>query len=179
MTVLLLACPAGAALRVGAPSAPRPFRLLDASADRRSRAEAGGSGVSAEIQDLITKSGADVAVAFRTLDGRDELFIQPDVAYHAASTMKLPVLIELFRQARAGGLALGDQIPVVNQFHSIVDGSPFTLDTGDDSDAEVYKDRRDHEDSARRGDRVRRASVRAGRPRPRLAGCEAGIGPRS
>jgi beta-lactamase class A len=95
-------------------------------------------GASAEIQALIKKSGADVAVAFRTLDGRDEFFIQPDVAFHAASTMKVPVLIELFRQARAGLLSLDDEIAVVNQFHSIVDGSPFTLDMGDDSDAAVY-----------------------------------------
>jgi beta-lactamase class A len=95
--------------------------------------------VTVEIQRLITASGADVAVAFRTLDGRDELLIQPDVAFHAASTMKVPVLIELFRQARAGLLSLDDRIPVVNEFHSIVDGSVFTLDTGDDSDAEIYK----------------------------------------
>jgi beta-lactamase class A len=93
----------------------------------------------AEIETLIRKSGADVAVAFRTLDGRDSLLIQPDVEYHAASTMKVPVLIELFRQARAGALSLDDQILVVNEFHSIVDGSPFKLAVGEDSDGEVYK----------------------------------------
>src|SRR3954467_3724068 len=98
-----------------------------------------GPGVLVEITRLIKASGADVAVAFRTLDGRDELLIQPDVPFHAASTMKVPVLIELFRQARGGALSLDDRIPIVNQFHSIVDGSLFTLDTGDDSDAEVYK----------------------------------------
>jgi beta-lactamase class A len=92
-----------------------------------------------KIDALIKASGADVAVAFRTLDGRDELLIQPDVDYHAASTMKVPVMIELFRQARAGTLRLDDQIPVRNEFHSIVDGSSFTLDAGDDSDPEVYK----------------------------------------
>ena len=97
-----------------------------------------GPGISAEIQALIEKSGADVAVAFRTLDRRDELFIQPDAAFHAASTMKVPVLIELFRQAKAGRLSLDDQIAVVNQFHSIVDGSAFALDTGEDSDTAVY-----------------------------------------
>lgn len=123
VTLILLAGPKGLVA-----SRPGPF----------------GSGVSLDdvrsgIQELIKKGGADVAVAFRTLDGRDELFIQPDVEYHAASTMKVPVLIELFRQARAGILALDDQIPVVNEFHSIVDGSPFKLDTGDESDAEVYK----------------------------------------
>jgi beta-lactamase class A len=93
--------------------------------------------VTIDIQRLIAASGADVAVAFRTLDGREELLIQPDLPFHAASTMKVPVLIELFRQARAGTLSLDDRIPVVNQFHSIVDGSPFTLDTSDGSDAEV------------------------------------------
>src|SRR6185436_659211 len=94
---------------------------------------------SSEIAALIRTSGADVAVAYRMLDGGDELFVQPDVEYHAASTMKVPVLIELFRQARAGTISLDDQIPVVNQFHSIVDGSPFALDVSDDSDAAVYK----------------------------------------
>jgi beta-lactamase class A len=67
------------------------------------------------------------------------MLIQPDVEYHAASTMKVPVLIELFRQARAGRLALDDEIPVVNEFHSIVDGSPFKLDTSDASDAAVAR----------------------------------------
>ena len=47
-------------------------------------------------------------------------------------------LIELFRQARTGQLSLDDQIPIVNQFHSIVDGSSFALDTGQDSDTAVY-----------------------------------------
>jgi beta-lactamase class A len=84
-------------------------------------------------------SGADVAVAFRTLDGGDELLIQPDVVFHAASTMKVPVMIELYRQARAGRLRLDEQIPVLNEFHSIVDRTPYSLSVGDDSDAEVYK----------------------------------------
>ena len=93
----------------------------------------------ARVESLIRKSGADVAVAYRTLDGRQSMLIQPDVEYHAASTMKVAVLIELFRQVRAGTLSLDDQIPVVNQFHSIVDGSPFTLDTSDASDAAVAR----------------------------------------
>ena len=91
------------------------------------------------IEALIKQSGADVAVAVRTLDGRDALLIQPDVAFHAASTMKVPVMIELFRQARAGTLTLDDQVVVLNEFHSIVDGSTFKLDITDDSDADIYK----------------------------------------
>jgi beta-lactamase class A len=97
------------------------------------------------VERLITESGADVAVAFRTVDGpagappRLELLIQPDVEFHAASTMKVPVMIELFRQARAGLVRLDEPLLVKNEFTSIVDGSPYTLSMGDDSDAEVYK----------------------------------------
>jgi beta-lactamase class A len=92
----------------------------------------------ARLRDIIAASGAEVAVAFRTLDGRQELLIDADKAFHAASTMKLPVMIELFRQARAGSLSLDDALPIRNEFHSIVDGSPFALSEGDDSDKEVY-----------------------------------------
>ena len=92
------------------------------------------------IQKLIAASGAEVAVVMRTLDGRRELFtIDPDKTFHAASTMKVPIMIELFRQADAGTLKLDDQLPVRNEFHSIVDGSVYQLSVGDDSDADVYK----------------------------------------
>jgi beta-lactamase class A len=90
------------------------------------------------LRDIIAASGAEVAVAYRTLDGRQELLIDADKSFHAASTMKLPVMIELFRQARAGSLSLDDALPIRNEFHSIVDGSPFALSEGDDSDKEVY-----------------------------------------
>ena len=93
----------------------------------------------AALEQLIRDSGADVAVAFRTLDGRQELLIQPDVEFHAASTMKVPVMIELFRQVHAGFRSLEDRALVVNAFHSIVDGTSYELSTRDDSDAEVYR----------------------------------------
>ena len=91
------------------------------------------------IQKLIDSSGAEVAVALRSVDGRTELLIDADKSFHAASTMKVPVMIELFRQAEAGTLKLDDQLPVKNEFHSIVDGSVYQMDVSDDSDGEVYK----------------------------------------
>jgi beta-lactamase class A len=95
-------------------------------------------GLKSRIQKLIDASGAEVAVAMRTLDGRDELMIDPDKTFHAASTMKVPIMIELFRQAEAGTLRLDEQLPIKNEFHSIVDGSVYQLSVGDDSDAVVY-----------------------------------------
>ena len=96
------------------------------------------STLESRVRSLIEKSGAEVAVAFRTLDGRSELLIDPDKTFHAASTMKVPVMIELFRQADAGTLRLDEPLVVRNEFRSIVDGSPYSLSVGDDSDREVY-----------------------------------------
>jgi beta-lactamase class A len=94
----------------------------------------------AEVEKLIHDSGADVAVAFRTLDTPpQELMLNQDEAFHAASTMKVPVMIELFADAHAGKLRLDDTLLIKNEFHSIVDGSVFQLDPKDDSDEEVYK----------------------------------------
>src|SRR5574338_1286472 len=90
------------------------------------------------LKGAIAESGAEVAVAVRTLDGRLEVLIDADQSVHAASTMKVPVMIELFRQAEAAKLSLDDPLPVRNQFRSIVDGSPYALSEGDDSDTEVY-----------------------------------------
>ena len=94
--------------------------------------------LTARLQALIAPSGAEVAVAFRPLDGSPEVVIDADKVFHAASTMKVPVMIELFRQAQEGTLKLDDPLPIRNEFRSIVDGSPYQLSVGDDSDREVY-----------------------------------------
>ena len=96
-------------------------------------------GLRERVLALVQASGAEVAVAFRTVDGRQELLIDPDKTFHAASTMKVPVMIELFRQAEAGTLSLDEPLRIRNEFHSIVDGSVYQLDVSDDSDSEVYQ----------------------------------------
>jgi len=96
------------------------------------------SGESA-IQTRIANAGAEVAIYFRTLDGKSEWTLRPDDSFHAASTMKVPVMIELFHQAQEGKLKLDDTLPVKNEFHSIVDGSIYRLNAADDSELELYK----------------------------------------
>jgi len=90
------------------------------------------------IESTINKSGADVAVALRTLDGKTEWLLRADESFHAASTMKVAVLIELYRQVRQGKLKLDDPLGVKNEFHSLVEGSLFTLDPNDDSERDLY-----------------------------------------
>lgn len=97
-----------------------------------------GSAIAA-IEATIHKSGADVAVAFRTLDGRSEWLLRADEPFHAASTMKVPVLIELYNQAHQGKLRLGDPLLIKNEFPSLVDGSPYALDPNDDSERDLYQ----------------------------------------
>jgi beta-lactamase class A len=82
--------------------------------------------------------GAKAAVVLHDLRDRFVLGIAEDSSFHAASTMKVPVMIELFRQVDAGHLSLDQTLLVVNSFGSIVDGSNFTLDAGDDSDSSLY-----------------------------------------
>jgi beta-lactamase class A len=94
--------------------------------------------VESEMRKAIAASGAEVSLALRPLDGHGEVLIDPDRPFHAASTMKVPVMIELYRQARSGALGLDDTLPIRNQFRSIVDGSPYALSEGDDSDKEIY-----------------------------------------
>lgn len=92
------------------------------------------------VNDLIKASGAaDVAVAYYDLATGAELLIHPDATFHAASTMKVPVLMEVFRQAEAKRLSLDDRIAVKIDFASIVDGSPFRLKVEDDSEATLYR----------------------------------------
>jgi beta-lactamase class A len=93
----------------------------------------------ANIEERIRKSGADVGVAFRTLDGRSAYLFHEEESFHAASTMKIPVMIELFHQGRQGKLKLEDPLLIKNEFHSLTDGSIYTLDPADDSEADLYK----------------------------------------
>ncbi|WP_224368649.1 serine hydrolase [Hyalangium versicolor] len=84
--------------------------------------------------------GASVAVVYRDLgDPKDSVTVEAERSFHAASTMKVPVMIEFFRQVDAGKLSLDQPIPLVNQFRSIVDGSPYSLNPKDDEDSALYE----------------------------------------
>jgi beta-lactamase class A len=90
---------------------------------------------------LIRAEGgeATVAVAFHDLATGKETLIRPDEPFHPASTIKVPVMMEVYRQASAGKLSLDDRLPVRNEFTSIADGSKYALDLKDDSELGLYK----------------------------------------
>jgi beta-lactamase class A len=82
---------------------------------------------------------AEVSVAYVDLGSGDTLFIRADTVMHAASTMKVPVMVQLYRDAAAGSFSLDQGLMVVNHFSSAVDGSPFELVPSEDGDSTLYK----------------------------------------
>jgi beta-lactamase class A len=82
--------------------------------------------------------GATAGIAFRDLTRGDTLYVGADERFHAASTMKVPVMIELFRQIERGQMSLSQRITLKNEFASIMDGAPYSLSAADDSDSLVY-----------------------------------------
>lgn len=97
-------------------------------------------GLRARLAARITAAPAQaVGLYFRDLGSGDSVLLAADHRFHAASTMKIPVMIQLFRDRDAGMLTLDDSVRVSNTFHSIVDSSPYHLDPADDSDSSLYK----------------------------------------
>ena len=91
------------------------------------------------IRDRIRQEpGAQVGLAYTDLGSSDTLFMNADTSFHAASTMKVPVMIELFRRASTGSFEMDQRLMVVNQFASIVDGSAYALDPHSDDDTTLY-----------------------------------------
>jgi len=91
------------------------------------------------VEKIIGESGAEVSIAYRRLDGAEEWMNEADRVFHAASTMKVAVMVDLFRQEAEGRLHLSDPLEVKNAFKSVVDGSPYSMEFEKDSDDTVYK----------------------------------------
>jgi beta-lactamase class A len=91
------------------------------------------------IQDTLAKHPGVFAVAFKDLATGEEILINERAVFHAASTMKVPVMIEVYKQAAAGKFVLSESVPLKFIFRSIVDSSEFTLDPNEDSEQSLYK----------------------------------------
>ncbi len=83
------------------------------------------------------QTGGEIAVAMSTLNGETSFFYKEKKVFHAASTMKTAVMLELYRMRDSGELSLKDSLLVVNQFNSIVDGSTFSMELAESEEGEV------------------------------------------
>lgn len=80
------------------------------------------------------------ALAYKNLETGEEILINEKENFHAASTMKTPVLIEVYKQAAAEKFSLDDSMKVQRHFKSIVDDSEYIIDKESDSDQEIYNE---------------------------------------
>lgn len=92
-----------------------------------------------DIENTFRSVPGKFALAFQDLSTNRSIFLNEKEMFHAASTMKTPVMIEVFKQVKEGKFHLEDSILVKNEFRSIVDGSPYQMDLGQDSDDSMYK----------------------------------------
>jgi beta-lactamase class A len=92
-----------------------------------------------ELRQLIQDSRVvEVGLAARRLADGEEILIAPDSSFHPASTIKICVMMEVFRQARQGVFSLDDQMAVKNEFSSAADGSNYSLNVDDDAEKDLY-----------------------------------------
>jgi beta-lactamase class A len=80
----------------------------------------------------------DLGISFYDAQTTIQWSYNADHYFHAASTMKLAVLLGVFRLVDRGELALDAPVHVRNRFTSIVNQEPFMLDLGRDADPDVY-----------------------------------------
>ncbi|PWU04078.1 MAG: serine hydrolase [Bacteroidetes bacterium] len=90
------------------------------------------------IEDSLKTQSGIFALAFKDLSSNKTIFINEHTIFHAASTMKTPVLVEVYNQVNQHKISLNDSIVLKNEFTSIADGSPFTLDSAVDSEKDLY-----------------------------------------
>jgi|GEM_PF-291057 len=91
--------------------------------------------------DRILAAHPNQTIAVAYYDSRDgtTLLRSEHVVFHAASTMKVPVMLGIFEAVTRGELHLDQPVRVRNDFVSILDGSHYALDAGEDSDPDLYK----------------------------------------
>jgi beta-lactamase class A len=93
-----------------------------------------------ELERLTAESKARaIAVALHDIESGLRFSLQGDRWFHAASTIKVAVLLAVFRAADEGRLRLDDSLHVRNRFISAADGSPFHLNRDSDAMPELYK----------------------------------------
>src|SRR5437899_12609214 len=81
---------------------------------------------------ILAAHAQTIEVSFHDLETGERIELRARESVHAASTMKLAVLLAAYRL----GLPLDQPVRVENRFASIADGSTFAVDPKDDERSE-------------------------------------------
>jgi beta-lactamase class A len=100
----------------------------------------------ATLRDTVLQVGADagaeaVAVAVHDFEHRTSWRLNSERWFHAASTIKVPVLLGVFDAIEQGRLEPHSRIHVRNRFLSVVDGTAYRVASSRDANTEVHSAR--------------------------------------
>ena len=96
------------------------------------------------LPERILKIAADaefgaVAVALHDYESGLEFALEGDRVFHAASTIKVALLLAIYKLAGEGRLHLDDTLHVRNRFRSLADGGVFRVAANRDGDGAVHR----------------------------------------
>jgi len=98
------------------------------------------SSLTEQVERLTAESKARAtAVSVHDLESGLRFSLRGDRWFHAASTIKVAVLLALFRAVDEGRVRLDDSLHVRNRFFSAANGSPFQLNRDSDAMPELYQ----------------------------------------
>lgn len=90
------------------------------------------------IEEIGAEEGAEaIGVAFYDSRHRTGGGYHSDRWFHAASTIKIPVLLGVFDAIGQGRIEARSRVHVRNRFLSVADGSPYRIQASRDSDSDV------------------------------------------
>src|SRR5256885_9275865 len=92
-----------------------------------------------QIEKIEKESGASaVAVALHDSETGFEIHYHADRWFHAANTIKVPILLGVFAAIDRGELLPHSRVHVRNRFLSVVENVPFRVESGRDSNSAVH-----------------------------------------
>jgi beta-lactamase class A len=93
-----------------------------------------------QLETILERSKSRaIAVALHDLHTGFRFSLSGDRSFHAASTIKVAVLLAIFRAADKGRFRLDDSLHVRNRFFSAADGSVFQVSPDRDATPELYQ----------------------------------------
>lgn len=95
--------------------------------------------LTSQIAKIEEESGAKaLGVALHDAETGLELHYKADRWFHAASTIKVPILLGVFAAIDRGDLLPHSRVHVRNRFLSVVEGVPFRVESGRDANSAVH-----------------------------------------
>lgn len=92
-----------------------------------------------QIEAIEKEAGAKaLSVALHDAESGFELHYNSDRWYHAASTIKVPILLGVFAAIDRGDLLPHSRVHVRNRFLSVVENVPFRVESGRDANSAVH-----------------------------------------